>query len=645
MPRFGTINNSGGGGTGTQGPAGTPSSKWYSGIGAPSGTLGVNTDCYLDKSNYDVYQKSSGVWSLTGNIKGAVGATGPTGATGPQGPKGDPGPIGPAGLTWQGQWSDTTAYVKNDCVGYSGASYFCLSENTNVKPVGDAASSTNWALLASQGAPGVQGPIGPAGVNGAAGLGVQSATVNASGHLILTLTDNSIIDAGITKGDTGPQGIQGMQGPAGPVLNSPLPRQTVVSASVDVSGQPNYLQASGLNVNLLATGKPVILSFADGFDANGNAQNDMSVINADVPVAWALSANETAYLYIRRNGASLEYGKSALPCVYSKVEPIDPLALILMHFNGNLKEEVSQYIYTPSGAGVISYPNGEFGQGVQHGSTSYTTIPIKTAFINGDFTITFSWEDKGTAQGGAIISVQKSSIPFLLIYVNTANGTVELFLSSNGSSWQITSFVLGNIAGGRHTFTATKLGTNLYGFRDGTLTSSLTGVTMSVPLTDANLNLNWWTNGSTNYYGTGVLDELFITKKSLHTSSYTVPTSEYSLSPVSGQPWFDLNEYKQKYFDGTVWQYDQRLYVGEAVANASSITTLTPYALQGRYEATFDTTASVTQSRNHNIGCPVAATIYEAGVQKAKDVTSDRTSLSFTGSGNKTTVYAKRCFD
>lgn len=74
-------------------------------------------------------------------------------------------------------------------------------------------------------------------VAGLLGKDIQSASINDSGHLILTLTDGTTLDAGVAKGaqgekgptgpagpqgpkgdagDTGPQGPKGATGPAGP---------------------------------------------------------------------------------------------------------------------------------------------------------------------------------------------------------------------------------------------------------------------------------------------------------------------------------------------------------------------------------------------------------------------------------------------
>jgi len=66
------------------------------GSGSPAGTLGKDTDFYLDTVTGNYYQKANGTWgSPVGNLTGpagadgADGATGPTGPTGPQGPPGD----------------------------------------------------------------------------------------------------------------------------------------------------------------------------------------------------------------------------------------------------------------------------------------------------------------------------------------------------------------------------------------------------------------------------------------------------------------------------------------------------------------------------------------------------------------------------
>ena len=53
-------------------------------------------------------------------------------------------------------------------------------------------------------------------VAGLLGKDIQSAAINDSGHLILTLTDGTTLDAGVAKGAQGPKGATGPAGPRGP---------------------------------------------------------------------------------------------------------------------------------------------------------------------------------------------------------------------------------------------------------------------------------------------------------------------------------------------------------------------------------------------------------------------------------------------
>lgn len=51
--------------TGPTGPAGTPGANFFTGVGTPSNTLGNNGDSYMDVNLFNVWQKSSGTWSIS----------------------------------------------------------------------------------------------------------------------------------------------------------------------------------------------------------------------------------------------------------------------------------------------------------------------------------------------------------------------------------------------------------------------------------------------------------------------------------------------------------------------------------------------------------------------------------------------------
>jgi hypothetical protein len=120
---------------------------------------------------------------------------GPAGAQGVQGPAGVPGPVGPAGLTWRSTWVSGTSYILNDAVGYAGASYYCILATSGTTTPNLATS--NWALLASQGAigpQGVQGPTGPQGPSGSVAASTIGVVVgsNMGSPALLTYDLNQI---------------------------------------------------------------------------------------------------------------------------------------------------------------------------------------------------------------------------------------------------------------------------------------------------------------------------------------------------------------------------------------------------------------------------------------------------------------------
>jgi hypothetical protein len=118
---------------------------------------------------------------------------GPTGPQGPAGPQGVAGPVGPAGLNWQGSWSASGTYVVDDAVGYGGASWFCID------PVGPSVTTpdldpTNWALLASQGSPGVAGPQGIQGVPGPNSITVGTTTIASGATERLVFQSGTVVN-------------------------------------------------------------------------------------------------------------------------------------------------------------------------------------------------------------------------------------------------------------------------------------------------------------------------------------------------------------------------------------------------------------------------------------------------------------------
>lgn len=180
--------------TGAKGDRGEDGAAWLTGTSVPS-TQGVNGDFYLNTSNWDVYQKASGTWSKTGNIKGATGAKGDKGdqgATGAQGPKGDPFAIA---KTYASISAMNTGYASDGV----GQGQFVVIDTGNVEDADNAklylkGASAYTYITDMSGATGLTGPQGPKGATGSTGAkgdkgdkgdpGVAPTLELRDGHLI-----------------------------------------------------------------------------------------------------------------------------------------------------------------------------------------------------------------------------------------------------------------------------------------------------------------------------------------------------------------------------------------------------------------------------------------------------------------------------
>jgi hypothetical protein len=156
-------------------------------VAGPPGPQGISVrSIEIDGDNHLIITLSDDSIIDAGQLP--PGPEGPQGATGPVGPAGPTGPQGPQGLTG---------------------------------PQGAQGATGSTGVPGATGPSGPQGPQGPQGDPGPEGTHVTNATINGSNHLIFTLSDNSVVDAGvIPPGPTGATGATGPQGPQGPIGNT-----------------------------------------------------------------------------------------------------------------------------------------------------------------------------------------------------------------------------------------------------------------------------------------------------------------------------------------------------------------------------------------------------------------------------------------
>lgn len=198
------------GATGPQGPQGVPGIQGLTGpAGAASAIPGP--------------QGPQGAQGLTGPVgaTGPAGAAstvagpaGPTGPTGPAGQNGATGPQGPQGIQGikgdKGDKGDTGAAGAAGAPGtpgLPGASVADLRYLDGTLTLEMSNGSTYEAFI--------EGGSGGSGTPGEDGVSVTGAAINGSGHLIVTLSDGSTIDAGLAKGADGAAGATGPKGDTG----------------------------------------------------------------------------------------------------------------------------------------------------------------------------------------------------------------------------------------------------------------------------------------------------------------------------------------------------------------------------------------------------------------------------------------------
>lgn len=75
-------------------------------------------------------------------------------------------------------------------------------------------------------------------------------------------------------------------------------------------------------------------------------------------------------------------------------------------------------------------------------------------------------------------------------------------------------------------------------------------------------------------------------------------------SPATDQHWFDLSTYTMKRWSGSAWEEKQRVFLGECVTNASSVTSIVTYALCGMYDSGwFPVSEHQNYVKTHALGC------------------------------------------
>jgi len=215
-----------------------------------------------------------------------------------------------------------------------------------------------------------------------------------------------------------------------------------------------------------------------------------------------------------------------------------PQTSLLMHFNGtngsttmtdNSKNNLTA---TATNGAAISTAQSKFGGSsvLFDGTNDYVTVTNSTDFDfgSGDFTIEY-WEYR-TSSGTQRPILSRNAIPYTpyLIgwYDAGVSGNVVMYMSSNGSSWDIASNVsMGVLTTNVWThYAVTRNGNTFRTFQNGTQISTFTS-TAAFPAGAASLEIGRY---NALYYFQDYIDELRITKGiARYTSNFTPSTTQF----------------------------------------------------------------------------------------------------------------------
>lgn len=393
------------------------------------------------------------------------------------------------------------------------------------------------------------------------------------------------------------------------VVVPPPVRQTVLDGVKSAGVAAALVAGTGLAINLQATATPLVITAASGFNATGGTSDTTERIAADAAGIVTPPANNLSLIY--RDLANA-WGSTLAPVQYGYT--FNRAAQVCMSLNNNALDD---YGNTATATG-ISYSNSSPAisstyMAVFNGTTSKINIPISGLGNGGHFLRAKIKPTVGAI--GCVINACNASGFGVIIGIN-ASGKLFWYLSSNGSTHDIANGTAGT--------TTLSSGTNYdiecdydpvagkyFLYLNGAQELTVTSASKICPVTQIQLGRDI---AATLGFYAGDAQDFEFQPYCMHPAGTTFTPSTTLADITAGNrssDFFSLADWKMNSIsaksttagvDPTFTQ-KTRVYVGEAVAGAASVTSATSYAYQGKYDSgLFAVAASTPYAKNHKLG-------------------------------------------
>jgi hypothetical protein len=406
-------------------------------------------------------------------------------------------------------------------------------------------------------------------------------------------------------------------------------RQTVLYGALDSNGYANHLSAgAGLNFNIAATATPLVITYANGFGAQGDVDT-VTVISADASNQGSLAASNLSYITSTYASAtSVTWGSTLAPPQYGYAYDRTKQSLLRFAGTNGSSTIVDDYgnSWATSGGAVISTGTQIDGLNTLDltgaGKFIFTNSASPTGFGYGNWTVEIKvrWATLPTA--GNIENVfyfsNAGAFGLQLALDNTA-GTFKLRmrLSSTGTSWDIKDAL------GTSTTWATATtyhlaivfdGANYYCYKDGVAEAALTTASSSKVINTMNDFRIGIDKASTSGFNGNVAGFRFLPYNAYPAgTTFTPPNiSTFAVNNSTSSDFFSIPAMTMygvtaaSASAGTNPTLTAKnvVYHGEAVTGASTVASTVNYAYKGQYVSA-DTTIPGLATRtafNANLG-------------------------------------------